>query len=456
MYTRLVYLAFRTSALHPARSHWLLLLVVVFRQPVPANDLAALVVTRLCSDQTLSRCRRLEHSAAFCSQIKVSMQSIVTPRFVDYGNREAQPAITLASAISFLKEAKAIREYRLQQYLVIFFFFFFSSLLAGYVTDCHRVFSPPINHIYLHRQLSIQQRRYFFFRRQRSTAYSIVCPGTVSPAHPVPEHIMKPDYVTTGIVPDWGDYIEIKNEDQIEGLRHACQLARHILLMAGKSLKVGMKTEDIDSHVHYNIISQGAYPSPLGYSGFPKSVCTSVNNVLCHGIPDSRPLQDGDIINIDVTVFSGGYHGDTSETFLVGNVDKAGEKLVEIAKRCRDDAIAVCRPGAPFSVIGNTISRIAGENDFRVCPHFVGHGIGSFFHGHPEIWHHANDNNLCMEEGMAFTIEPIIMEGSSSFKILKDKWTAVSVDNKRSAQFEHTILITSEGAEILTRMPHED
>ncbi|XP_053554413.1 methionine aminopeptidase 1D, mitochondrial isoform X2 [Bombina bombina] len=303
------------------------------------------------------------------------------------------------------------------------------ALQRGYVTDCHTVFSAPINHIYLHRQLSIQQRRYFFFRRQRSTAYSIVWPATVSPAHPVPEHIMKPDYVTTGIVPDWGDYIEIKDEDQIQGLRQACQLAGRILLMAGKSLKVGMTTEEIDSIVHQNIIIQNAYPSPLG-----------------------RPLEDGDIINIDVTVYYEGYHGDTSETFLVGNVDKRGEKLVEIAKRCRDEAIAACRPGAPFSVIGNTISRISEENDFRVCPYFVGHGIGSFFHGHPEIWHHANDNDMPMEEGMAFTIEPIIMEGSPEFKILQDKWTAVSKDSKRSAQFEHTIVITSGGAEILTKL----
>ncbi|XP_077128813.1 methionine aminopeptidase 1D, mitochondrial isoform X1 [Ranitomeya variabilis] len=326
---------------------------------------------------------------------------------------------------------------------------------GGYVTGCHRVFSPSINQIYLHRQLNIQQRRCFFFRRQRSFAYSIVWPGTVSPAHPIPEHIMKPDYVTTGIVPDWGDFIEIKDEDQIQGLRQACQLARHILLTAGRTLKVGMTTEEIDTFVHHNIITRNAYPSPLGYGGFPKSVCTSVNNVVCHGIPDSRPLEDGDIINVDVTVYSGGYHGDTSETFLVGNVDENGQKLVKTARRCRDEAIAACKPGAPFSVIGNTISRIAKENNFTVCPEFIGHGIGSYFHGHPEIWHHANVNNMEMEEGMAFTIEPIIMEGAPDFKILKDKWTAVSMDKKRSAQFEHTIVIRSEGAEILTKLDGE-
>ncbi|KAF1618592.1 UNVERIFIED_CONTAM: Methionine aminopeptidase 1D, mitochondrial, partial [Eudyptes robustus] len=166
---------------------------------------------------------------------------------------------------------------------------------------CHIIISS-CNRIYLHRQSSNQQRRCFFFQGQRNTAYSTVWPATVSAAHPVPKHIKKPDYVTTGIVPDWGDDIEIKNEDQIQGLRQACQLARHVLLLAGKGLKVGMTTEEIDSIVHHEIIRQNAYPSPLGYGGFPKSVCTSVNNVVCHGIPDSRPLQDGDIINIDVTV----------------------------------------------------------------------------------------------------------------------------------------------------------
>ncbi|XP_053838743.1 methionine aminopeptidase 1D, mitochondrial isoform X2 [Vidua macroura] len=325
---------------------------------------------------------------------------------------------------------------------------------GGSVTGCHVIFSL-CNHNYLHRHSSNHQQRCFFFQGQRNAAYSIVWPAVVSPAHQVPKHIKKPDYVTTGIVPDWGDYIEIKNEDQIQGLRQACQLARHVLLLAGKGLKVGMTTEEIDSIVHHEIIRQNAYPSPLGYGGFPKSVCTSVNNVVCHGIPDSRPLQDGDIINIDVTVYYNGYHGDTSETFLVGSVDKSGEKLVEVARKCRDEAIAACRPGAPFSVIGNTISSLAWQGGFQVCPFFVGHGIGSYFHGHPEVWHHANDSDLLMEEGMAFTIEPIIMEGSPEFKILEDKWTAISVDNKRSAQFEHTLVITSEGAEILTKLVEE-
>ncbi|CAO2597101.1 Methionine aminopeptidase 1D, mitochondrial [Lemmus lemmus] len=320
---------------------------------------------------------------------------------------------------------------------------------------CQRILSSPLNHLCLYKRSGSQQRRNFFFWRQRDLSHNVVSPAAVSPAHPVPEHIKKPDYVTTGVVPDWGDSIEVKTEDQIRGLREACQLARHILLLAGKSLKVDMTTEEIDALVHREIISHDAYPSPLGYGRFPKSVCTSVNNVLCHGIPDSRPLQDGDIINIDVTVYYNGYHGDTSETFLVGNVDECGKKLVEVARRCRDEAIAACRAGAPFSVIGNTISRITHQHGLQVCPHFVGHGIGSYFHGHPEIWHHANDNDLPMEEGMAFTIEPIITEGSPEFKVMEDEWTVVSLDNQRSAQFEHTVLITARGVEILTKLPQE-
>ncbi|XP_028283032.1 methionine aminopeptidase 1D, mitochondrial isoform X3 [Parambassis ranga] len=216
-----------------------------------------------------------------------------------------------------------------------------------------------------------------------------------------------------------------------------------------------MTTDEIDFIVHQETIKHNAYPSPLRYGGFPKSVCTSVNNVVCHGIPDSRKLEDGDIINVDVTVYLDGYHGDTSETFLIGEVDEVGRRLVETARQCRDEAIAACKPGAELCVIGNTISQIAHASGFQVCPYFIGHGIGSYFHCHPEIWHHANNNDMTMEEGMAFTIEPILMEGSPEFRIMKDKWTAISVDDMRSAQFEHTVVITSDGVDILTKLPEE-
>lgn len=266
---------------------------------------------------------------------------------------------------------------------------------------------------------------------------------------------MQPNYIGRAAVPEWPDYIELKDEEQVAGLAKACQLARQVLLLAGRSLKVGMTTDEIDFIVHQETIKHNAYPSPLRYGGFPKSVCTSVNNVVCHGIPDSRRLQDGDIINVDVTVYLEGYHGDTSETFSIGQVDEQGLRLVETARRCRDEAIAACKPGAPLCIIGNTISEIAHASGFQVCPYFIGHGIGSYFHGYPEIWHHANDNDMTMDEGMAFTIEPIIMEGSPKFRILQDNWTAVSADDKRSAQFEHTVVITSEGVDVLTKLPEE-
>ncbi|KAK1878984.1 Methionine aminopeptidase 1D mitochondrial [Dissostichus eleginoides] len=294
--------------------------------------------------------------------------------------------------------------------------------------------------------LLCQQHRHLFWRKWKSSQ-NVVRPATVQPAYAVPKHIVQPE---------WPDYLEIKDQEQIDGLARACQLARHVLLLAGRSLRVGMTTDDIDFIVHQETIKHNAYPSPLRYGGFPKSVCTSVNNVICHGIPDSRQLEDGDIINVDVTVYLDGYHGDTSETFLIGQVDEVGQRLVETARRCRDEAIAACRPGAQLCVIGNTISEIALASGFRVCPYFIGHGIGSYFHCHPEIWHHANDNDMVMDEGMSFTIEPILMEGSSEFRILRDKWTAVSTDNKRSAQFEHTVVITSDGVDILTKLPEEE
>ncbi|XP_072513728.1 methionine aminopeptidase 1D, mitochondrial isoform X3 [Salminus brasiliensis] len=198
-----------------------------------------------------------------------------------------------------------------------------------------------------------------FFRKKRTGSYSVVQPALVRPPYVVSKDIKRPDYVSSCSASEWPDYIEIKDEEQIKSLRNACQLARHILLLAGNSLKVGMTTEAIDFIVHSETIRHNAYPSPLHYGGFPKSVCTSVNNVLCHGIPDSRPLEDGDIINIDVTVYLDGYHGDTSETFLIGSVDRRGRELVEVARRCRDQAIAACGPGKPLCVIGNTI-RLAG------------------------------------------------------------------------------------------------
>ena len=183
---------------------------------------------------------------------------------------------------------------------------------------------------------------------------------------------------------------------------------------------------------------------------FPKSVCTSVNNVVCHGIPDDRPLEDGDIINVDITVFLDGVHGDCSETFLVGNVDESGQKLVQVAKESMEVGVKACGPGVEFRTIGAVIQSHAESQGFQVVPAFTGHGIGSFFHGPPDIYHMQNLYPGRMKPGVTFTVEPAISEGSHEIVILEDGWTAVTSDNSRSAQFEHTVLITESGVEILT------
>ncbi|XP_043231437.1 methionine aminopeptidase 1D, mitochondrial-like isoform X2 [Amphibalanus amphitrite] len=239
-------------------------------------------------------------------------------------------------------------------------------------------------------------------------------------------------------------------------MRRACRLASKILHAAKQLAKPGVTTEEIDRLVHRLTVQHGAYPSPLNYRGFPKSVCTSVNNVACHGIPDDRPLEDGDIINIDVTVFLDGHNGDCSETYPVGQVDQQGLRLIEAARRCRDDAIAICRPGVPFSEIGSRVELSAGHLDHAVVPAFIGHGIGRYFHGPPEIYHCWNSYPGTMRPGMTFTIEPVISQGSREIVLLEDGWTAISGDGSRSAQFEHTVLITEDGVEILTEHRPED
>lgn len=215
-------------------------------------------------------------------------------------------------------------------------------------------------------------------------------------------------------------------------------------------MQVGVSTDEIDLQVHQFIINHGAYPSPLFYRSFPKSVCTSVNNVVCHGIPDDRQLKNGDIVNIDVTVYIDGHHGDCSETCLVGEVDEEGCHLVNITRLCLEEAIEICAPGQNFSYIGTVIDACARRHKLRVVPNFIGHGIGSYFHGPPDIYHFRNRLPGIMQEGMTFTIEPALSLGSSQCRILSDGWTAVTTDGSRAAQFEHTVLITKYGVEVLT------
>jgi len=238
-------------------------------------------------------------------------------------------------------------------------------------------------------------------------------------------------------------------------MREACTLARRVLTEAGKLAKVGITTNEIDDLVTHLAFDAGAYPSPLNYRNFPKSVCTSVNNCVCHGIPDSRQLEDGDIINIDITVFLNGHHGDCSETFLVGEVDKAGQELVKVAREALYVGIEQCGPDRLFNGIGAAIQSYVHQQGFRVIPAFTGHGIGTFFHGPPDIYPCRNSYPGRMKPGMTFTVEPAVSEGSPEVAILSDKWTAVSPDDSRSAQFEHTVLVTEEGVQILTKPAKE-
>jgi len=274
--------------------------------------------------------------------------------------------------------------------------------------------------------------------------------GQVSPKREVPPHIRRPPYADTGVLPPMEDEYQIHNEAQLKKMRAACKLAAEVRDMAGEMVKPGVTTEEIDAAVHKMIVDAGAYPSPLNYGGFPKSVCTSVNECICHGIPDSRPLEDGDIINIDVTVFLDGHHGDTSRTFLCGDVAPEVQRLVSATKDAMDAAIAICAPGVPYNRIGSTIQEVADSNRLGIVPSFIGHGVGRLFHSGPPILHHKNREPGVMVEGQTFTIEPILSMGSTREKYWNDNWTALTTDGSLTAQFEHTILITKDGHEILT------
>ncbi|KAI9294824.1 methionine aminopeptidase [Neoconidiobolus thromboides FSU 785] len=266
----------------------------------------------------------------------------------------------------------------------------------------------------------------------------------------IPKNIAKPPYAYSKQPKEWSKVIGIKDEELIEKMRKACKLAKKMLHLGGSMCKEGVTTLEIDDALRKAILENNAYPSTLNYMGFPKSICTSINNVICHGIPDSRPLKNGDIINIDVTVYLNGVHGDTSATFMVGDVDDAGKKLVSVTKKAMEKAISICGPGVEFKKIGKVISEIVKDNGFSVSDELTGHGIGAHFHELPLIFHHENQEEGIMQSGMTFTIEPIVSQGSPIGKMWPDGWTIVTEDGSRSAQFEHTVLITNDGVEILT------
>jgi len=284
------------------------------------------------------------------------------------------------------------------------------------------------------------------------------------PLRPIPAHIPRPPYVVTPSIhgdsthAGGGSSSTSTSDGRIQlgslgeqRLRRAASLAREVLEYAGTLVKVGTTTDALDAAVHDYVVSRSAYPSPLGYSGFPKSCCTSVNNVIVHGIPDDRPLEDGDIMNIDITVFLDGYHGDTSRTFLVGNVDEAGRDLVSATDEALEAGIAVCGPGKPLKVIGKAIHAVADKRGYSVSSQFTGHGIGEVFHRSPWILHHRNEEPGVMLPGHCFTIEPCLVQGFNPRSwIFPDGWTASTENCARSAQKEHMVLITEHGAEVIT------
>jgi methionyl aminopeptidase len=271
----------------------------------------------------------------------------------------------------------------------------------------------------------------------------------VTPRRVVPAHVVRPDYAQNGRPRPQGR--DVKTADELARLRRACRAAARVLRVTGEAVRVGLTTDALDEIAHAETIRLGAYPSPLNYRGFPKSICTSVNEVICHGIPDSRPLEDGDIVNLDVTVFLDGMHGDCSATFLVGDVDAEGRRLASVARECLAHGISAVRPGRSISDIGKAVEAHASRNGYGVVRAYCGHGIGESFHTHLQIPHHYDPSvKRVMEEGMTFTIEPMITEGTWQDLLWDDGWTAVTADGLRSAQFEHTIAVTREGAEILT------
>lgn len=246
--------------------------------------------------------------------------------------------------------------------------------------------------------------------------------------------------------------ITIKSAREIEVMRVACQMAAKTMHFLGKNLQIGMTTEDINKMCHEYTINRGGIPATLGYHGFTKSLCTSRNDVICHGIPNEKEkLLNGDIINLDVTTIWKGFHGDTNATFFVGDVDTESKKLVKAAHDCLMAGISVCRPGAFIGDIGAVIEELAGDLGYSVVHEYCGHGIGRGFHEDPQVVHVGKRGTGAeMRPGMTFTIEPMINMGKRHCKVLNDGWTVVTKDKSRSAQFEHTILITESGHEILT------
>jgi methionyl aminopeptidase len=277
-----------------------------------------------------------------------------------------------------------------------------------------------------------------------------IAPAVISPRRAVPDSIVRPEYVDQPApAPYTGS--EVKDEETIAKIRVAARLAAQARELVGSHVAPGVTTDELDRIGHEFLCDHGAYPSTLGYKGFPKSLCASVNEVICHGIPDSRVIEDGDIVNIDITAYLDGVHGDTNATFLAGDVDEETRLLVERTKAALDRGIKAVAPGRRVSVIGRVIEAYAKRFGYGVVREFTGHGIGTSFHSGLVIPHFDDPRfDDMIEAGMTFTIEPMLNLGTHQWDMWEDGWTIVTKDRKRSAQFEHTLLVTPTGAEVLT------
>ncbi|MCJ1458546.1 Methionine aminopeptidase 1 [Mycoblastus sanguinarius] len=279
----------------------------------------------------------------------------------------------------------------------------------------------------------------------------------LSPRRQIPESIPHPEWAKDGnpkYKPAGRNNIAILDKKQQDGMRKVCRLAREVLDIAAREVKPGVTTDHIDEVVHKACIERNSYPSPLNYVHFPKSVCTSLNEVICHGIPDQRVLLEGDIINLDVTLYHEGFHGDLNETYYVGPkalADRDSVRVVETARECLEKAIEIVKPGMAFRDPGSVIEKHAKSKDCSVIKTYCGHGINSLFHCAPNVPHYAKNKAVGIAKpGMTFTIEPMISLGTYKDKTWPDDWTSVTQDGSRTAQFEHTLLVTEDGVEVLT------
>jgi methionyl aminopeptidase len=285
----------------------------------------------------------------------------------------------------------------------------------------------------------------------RDEQTGFLTPGVISKPLTVPEHIVRPEYVGKSAPAEWlGGHT--KTPEQVEKIRAAGKIAARAIALVGQNAKPGITTDELDRIAHEYMISEGAYPSTLGYRGFPKSCCTSLNEVICHGIPDDTVLKDGDILNVDITAYKEGFHGDSNFTFLIGDVSEEVVQLVDRTRQSLERAIAAVMPGRPINVIGRTIESFAKRFNYGVVRDFTGHGIGESFHSGLVIPHFdaAPNYSNTMEIGMVFTIEPMLTLGTHEWDLWKDNWTVTTRDKSITAQFEHTLVVTETGSEILT------